>query len=79
MKEREIVSQNKDYFAYYPKRAGWLSQVSPCCKNGHWEVKYEDKFLMLTEIVYNKKTKACRPTGRTVLIDDNGIYDGDKK
>ena len=51
---REIVSQNRDYFAYYPKRAGWLSQVSPCRKGAYWDIEYGKDSLMLFEMAFNR-------------------------
>ena len=71
----EIVSQNKDYFAYYPKRAGWLTQVSPCRKGAHWDVEYKKDGLLLFEMSFNRKIKQYVSTGRMVIITDDGIQD----
>lgn len=75
MKEREIVSQNKDYFAYYPKRAGWLSQVTPCRKGAYWDIEYKKDCLMMFEMAFNRNVGKYVSTDRLVIITDDGIQD----
>ena len=75
MKEREIVSQNKDYFAYYPKRAGWLSQVTPCRKGAYWDIEYKKECLMMFEMAFNHNVGEYVSTDRLVIITDDGIQD----
>ena len=75
MKEREIVSQNKDYFAYYPKRAGWLSQVTPCRKGAYWDIEYKKECLMMFEMAFNRNVGEYVSTDRLVIITDDGIQD----
>ena len=75
MKEREIVSQNKDYFAYYPKRAGWLSQVTPCRKGAYWDIEYKKDCLMMFEMAFNRNAGKYVSTDRLVIITDDGIQD----
>ena len=79
MREKEIIGQNQEYFTKYPNRAGWLTQVSPCRKGAHWDIEYKKECLMLVEIGKDDSIKGYKKSGRIVVIDDNGIYDGDKK
>lgn len=71
----EIANMNKDYFAKYPKRLGWLTQVSPCAKGGYWDVEYTAKGIIMIEMVKHNYLPRYVASDRIVIIDDENFYD----
>ena len=75
MKPKDIVLQNQDYFIRYPKRAGWLTRLTPHAKGGYWDIEYGKDSLMLFEMAFNRNAGKYVSTDRLVIITDDGIQD----
>ena len=75
MKPKDIVLQNQDYFIRYPKRAGWLTRLTPHAKGGYWDIEYGNRALMLIEMVRHEHLPKYVASDRVVMITDDEFTD----
>ena len=75
MKNKEIITQNKEYFVKYPHRANWLKEIKPPQKGGYWSVEYKEDCIILIEMVKHNTLGIYVVSDRVVYVFDDKFLD----